>query len=66
MRNSLPFFVIDTAVVVIGYFGSLSWAKTTDYWIDENGKLDSSANAFLMKMWGGIGLFGVACYFLTK
>jgi hypothetical protein len=66
MRNFLPLFVIDAAVVVIGYFASLSWAKATDYWIDENGKLDSSAKAFLMKMWGGIGLFGVACYFLIK
>jgi hypothetical protein len=66
MKNLLPLVMIDTGVVIVGYFLSLGWAKRTNYWIDEDGKVDSSAKSFLMKMWSGIGLVGVACYFLMK
>ena len=66
MTNFLPVLMLDVGVAVAGYFLCLGWARRTSRLIDENGKLDSYANSFLMKMWGGIGIFGVACYFLMK
>jgi len=66
MGRFLPFLIIDVMVVLVGYFLTVYWLRFTNTRMDENGKLDGTANAFFIKMWGGIGLFGVTCYFLTK
>jgi hypothetical protein len=66
MERFLPLFIVDVVVAFIGYALTVSWMKFTNTCIDENGKLESTARSFFLKMWIGIGLFGVACYFLMK
>jgi hypothetical protein len=60
MERFWPFFIIDVLVALVGYILTVNWMKFTNSCIDENGKLESTAKNFFIKMWGGIGLFGVA------
>jgi hypothetical protein len=51
---------------VVGYFLSLQWCRTTGYMCDEEGRLDSSANSFLIKMFSVLGLAPIVVEALIK
>jgi hypothetical protein len=58
IENLGALILVDTGVAVAGFVMSFLWGKTSGM------DMDRDTILFLVKMWVGIALFGIAIYFI--